>query len=108
MPGVQLEVPADTAIYTTDRDSRYSGTGYLQCYTKPGMPTIYLDDTGPPECHLCQGLAKVICRNCHQLVCPEHSSGSDLCRSCAGSSWVGLVVAVLAIGLFCLFVWLIC
>jgi len=101
-----VEVPADTAIYTTDRDSRYSGKGYLQCYTRSELVSIYVDDPGPPSCHACGGLARHICRNCQQLFCQQHRGGDELCRACARSSLVGLWVAGAAILLLILFVFL--
>lgn len=88
------EIDANTAIYTTERDSRYAGKGYLQCYTKTEMASIYIDDPGPPECYQCQSLAKFVCQNCQQLYCPAHRGGANLCRHCSRSSWLGLWVAL--------------
>jgi hypothetical protein len=87
---VEVKERTDTAIYTSDKDSRYAGKGYLQCFTKPGMQTIYIDDPGPPACHLCESLAKAICSNCQQLFCAQHRGTKNLCQSCARSSRLGL------------------
>lgn len=85
--------PTSTAIYTTERNSRRVwARSYLPCTMRPGMPTIYLEDPGPPSCHECQGLARQLCRHCQQLFCPEHAGGPELCRQCARSSLIGLVI----------------
>lgn len=81
-----------TAIRSTELPPpSVSGKGYLQCETT-ARPTIYLDDPEPPGCYICQGLARHICRNCHNLYCPEHAAGSELCASCARSSLWGLII----------------
>lgn len=94
-----VELPPETAIYTTEKASRYSGKSYLQCYTKPGIRTVYVDDPGPPACHQCGGLARQICNNCHQLFCADHQGGKELCQTCASSSNLGIVI-LLATGFF--------
>ena len=63
--------------------------GYLQCPPKPEMETIYIDDDGPPECYQCQGLARKICHNCHNLFCKEHAGQGDWCDRCTHSARVG-------------------
>src|SRR5262249_20281233 len=65
------------------------GKGYLQSPSKPRMETIYIDDDGPPSCYRCQGLARKICQNCHQLVCPKHAVKGDWCDQCAQSARTG-------------------
>lgn len=85
-----VEIPPDTTIYTTDKDSRHAGKGYLQCYTRPAMETIHIDDPEPPSCLVCRRLARHICSNCHQLFCERHRGGGDLCRRCNRSALLGL------------------
>jgi hypothetical protein len=70
------------------------------------MVSIYIDDPGPPECYECQGLAKVLCQNCQQLVCDEHRGGASVCRRCARSSLLGLWVTGAVIALFALMAFL--
>jgi hypothetical protein len=61
------------------------------------------EDPGPPSCYRCGGLAKRICRNCENLYCGEHAGRSDLCDSCARSSWMalwimlGVLIVILAL-----------
>ena len=99
----------EMGVWTADRYSRPSGKGYLQCYSKPAMPTIYIDDDGPPECYECGALARQICSSCQNLFCPEHAGTKSICASCARSSLLGIIVfgimvvflgAVLALGSF--------
>jgi hypothetical protein len=78
------------AVYSRDAEPTVGlGKGYLQSPSKPRMETIYIDDDGPPSCYRCQGLAKKICQNCHQLYCLEHAGSADWCDQCAKSSRVG-------------------
>src|SRR5206468_2250559 len=65
------------------------GTAYLQCPPKPRMETIYIDDDGPPECYRCQGIARRVCQNCHNLFCREHGGKGDWCDLCTHSARVG-------------------
>jgi len=53
-------------------------------------PQVDEDDPGPPSCYQCGGLANRVCRNCASLFCPDHGRGSDLCSSCARSSWMAI------------------
>jgi hypothetical protein len=99
-----FEELTETGFYTTERGSRYAGKGYLQCYTKPEMETIYLDDPGPPACHVCQGLARFICNNCQQLFCSDHRGGKTLCLHCARSSLLGVWVFLGALAVLAFFV----
>ncbi len=66
---------------------------FLQCQNARRMPTVYLNDDGPPSCHVCDGLAKSICENCHELYCPEHAGRRGWCVNCTSSSRVGVVVS---------------
>ena len=87
--------------------------GYLQCPSKPQMPTIYLDDDGPPACYKCEALARKVCQNCQSLYCREHAGkgGGGLCDQCAAASRVGTWVVLGMIGIigglsiFCFLQW---
>jgi hypothetical protein len=74
------------------------GKAFLQCPPKPRMETIYLDDDGPPECYQCQGLARRVCQNCHNLYCAEHGT-AQWCDQCARAARVGtwLTVGIVAV-----------
>jgi hypothetical protein len=50
------------------------------------------EDYEPPACHYCKGIARMVCRNCQHLYCPEHAGSHDLCKSCDRSSYLGLIV----------------
>jgi hypothetical protein len=67
---------------------------FLQCENRPRMPTVYLDDDGPPACHVCDGLARHVCENCHQLYCPEHAGRRGWCEECTRSSRAGLLLSL--------------
>lgn len=82
----------NAAIFTLDRQSHWSGKGYLQCLGPSALPTVYVDDPGPPACHECGGLAKKVCSNCHTLFCGDHAGTAVLCRSCLRSSRLGMAV----------------
>jgi hypothetical protein len=69
---------------------RPAGKGYLQCETT-ARPTIHVDDPGPPSCHVCQALARQVCRNCHDLFCPAHGR-NGLCGACRRSSLLGILI----------------
>jgi hypothetical protein len=71
--------------------------GYLQCPPRPEMPTIYLDDDGPPECYQCQGLARKVCQNCHNLYCLEHAGQEGWCAKCSQAARIGYWI-IIAIG----------
>ncbi len=83
--------PIETNVYTTDKTSRPT-KGYLPCYTKPRIPTVYLDDPEPPGCYQCGELAEHTCRNCRNTYCPEHQGVAELCKSCTDSSNFGLLL----------------
>src|SRR5262245_13092239 len=53
----------------------------------------------PPACCVCKGLARLTCRNCHSLYCPDHAGPSGLCAACDRSSKIGLAVLLCTIGL---------
>jgi hypothetical protein len=93
---VRPQPDSSTAIVAGDREPRPAGKGYLQC-TSRGMPTIYVNDTGPPTCYRCQALARRICRNCQSLYCQEHAGGNDLCDICERSSRLGLYILVVVL-----------
>jgi len=67
---------------------------FLQCENRRRMPTIYLDDDGPPSCYVCEGLARHICENCQNLYCPEHGGQRGWCAGCTESSRVGLFLSL--------------
>jgi hypothetical protein len=99
------------AVYAQDADPTAGyGKGYLQSPAKPRMETIYVDDDGPPSCYRCQGLARKICQNCHQLYCPEHAGKGEWCDQCAKAArtgtWMmlGIVAAVVALALLFFFI----
>ena len=48
------------------------------------------EDFEPPSCHICQGLARRVCRNCQQHYCAEHAGPSYLCQTCGRSSLLGI------------------
>ncbi len=101
----EIKAPAlETAVYTVDRASRWAGRGYLQCTIEPGMPTVYLDDRGPPACGVCGGLARKICSHCLSLFCPEHAGTATLCQSCVRSSRMGIFILAAVFLLFGLLV----
>jgi hypothetical protein len=58
------------------------------------MPTIYLDDDGPPSCHVCDGLARLICENCHNLYCAEHAGRRGWCAECTRSGRTGMLLSL--------------
>jgi hypothetical protein len=87
------------AVYSRTADPTVGlGKGYLQSPAKPRMETIHIDDDGPPSCYRCQGLARKICENCHQLYCLEHAGSGAWCDQCAQSARRGtwLVLGILA------------
>jgi hypothetical protein len=99
---------SSTAIVSGDREPRFSGKGYLQ-EDVPARPTVHVEDAGPPACYRCGGLARRLCQNCHNLFCPEHAGGSELCDHCARSSRLGLLVVggmLLLLGVLLLVIWL--
>jgi hypothetical protein len=79
------------------------GKGYLQCPPRPEMPTIYLDDDGPPECYRCQGLAFKVCQGCHNLFCRDHAGKGGCCEQCTKAArlanWVMAGIVCTAAGL---------
>jgi hypothetical protein len=77
------------AVFCRETESGKGGKAYLQCPPKPAIPTIYLDDDGPPECYACQGLAHKVCHNCHNLFCREHAGSGDWCGQCTRAARVG-------------------
>ncbi len=50
------------------------------------------EDYEPPACYHCQALARLTCRNCQQLYCPDHAGRPGLCQRCTRSAWLGLLV----------------
>jgi hypothetical protein len=72
--------------------------GYLQCPPRPEMPTIYLEDDGPPECYRCLALARKVCQNCHSLYCLEHAGTGGFCDQCAKAAKVGNWVTIAIVG----------
>src|SRR5262249_55203395 len=76
------------------------GKAYLQCPAKEPMPTVYIDDDGPPECYECQRLARRVCQTCHNLFCPLHGHG-DQCQTCHKASAVATWVTIAAITIIC-------
>ncbi|HYV40062.1 MAG TPA: hypothetical protein VE988_30530 [Gemmataceae bacterium] len=81
--------------------------GYLQCPPRPEMPTIYIDDDGPPECYRCQALARKVCQNCHNLFCLKHGGNKDWCDRCTEgartATWVMTAIICAIVGLSLLF-----
>jgi hypothetical protein len=76
------------AVFAVEKPEDPFGRQFLQCPPKPQMQTIYLDDDGPPECYACQGIARKVCQNCHNLFCKEH--GKDgWCDECTKQARVG-------------------
>jgi hypothetical protein len=60
------------------------------------------EDFEPPACYVCKGLARLTCFNCQRLYCAEHAGRNGLCRNCASSSWLGLIIffgVIAALGL---------
>lgn len=87
-----------SAVYSRQADPTVGhGKGYLQVPVTPRMKTIYIDDDGPPSCYRCEGLAKKICQNCHQLYCLEHAGSPEWCDECAKTARFGtwLVLGIL-------------
>jgi hypothetical protein len=62
------------------------------------MPTIYLDDDGPPSCYVCDGLARHLCENCQNLYCPEHGGRRGWCEECTRTSRAGLLLSFAVFG----------
>jgi hypothetical protein len=98
----QPKPPLEQAVYTLERDSRWGGKGYLQCYVEPSRPTIHIDDPGPPACYECGALTRRLCAHCHALFCPEHAGGKELCLNCLRSSRLGMAVLAIMLLLFVL------
>lgn len=73
---------------------------YLQCVSRPRMPTVYLDDDGPPECYACQAYARYVCEGCHSLYCQEHGSKDRWCVQCARESRKSTLILLLIVGFF--------
>jgi hypothetical protein len=48
------------------------------------------EDYELPSCHICQGLARRVCRNCELHYCAEHAGPSQLCQTCGRSSLMGI------------------
>ncbi len=48
----------------------------------------------PPACYQCQGIARRVCSNCHELYCPDHAGKNGLCAQCSQSSLLGVAVLV--------------
>ncbi len=69
---------------------------FLQCEDRPRIPTVYLDDAdpGPPSCHICDGLARTVCENCHQLYCPEHAGRRGWCQECTRTARTGMLISL--------------
>ena len=86
------------AVFAPQESSHGDGKAYLQCPPKPEIPTIYLDDDGPPECYRCQALARKVCQNCHNLFCREHAGKNGWCDQCTESARVGTWLATAIVG----------
>src|SRR5689334_894887 len=81
--GAELCRGCATAIVASEPHSRPTvKQAYLQCVSRPRMPTVYLDDDGPPECYRCQAYARFVCQNCHNLYCAEHAGNAQWCEQC--------------------------
>jgi hypothetical protein len=50
------------------------------------------EDFEPSACYICKGLARRVCRNCHEVYCPDHAGAAELCESCTRSSLLGLFI----------------
>jgi hypothetical protein len=51
----------------------------------------------PPGCYACKALSRAVCRNCGHHYCREHAGPPGLCKACARSARLGLVVFLVAI-----------
>ncbi|MFO0965697.1 MAG: hypothetical protein U0793_08950 [Gemmataceae bacterium] len=67
---------------------------------------IPAEDFEPPACHVCHGLARQTCRNCHELYCAEHAGYPGLCQDCSRSARLGMWVLLFSIAALVLMVWL--
>jgi hypothetical protein len=101
------QVCSNAVFSQEDASSERPGRAYLQCPPKPGMPTIYLDDDGPPECYRCQALARKVCQNCHNLYCREHAGKGEWCDQCTRgarfANWLTGAMVVTVVGSALLF-----
>lgn len=59
----------------------------------------------PPACYECKGLARAVCRNCHEHYCRDHAGPSGLCKACGQSANLGLYV-IAGVGVIVLIFWL--
>lgn len=50
------------------------------------------EDYEPPACYECKGLARLRCRNCGNLHCPEHAGKGGLCQNCTRSARAGAYI----------------
>jgi hypothetical protein len=102
--GAELCRGCATGILVLHGAPRAGARAFLQCVSKPRMPTVHLDDEGPPSCHQCGGLARRICENCQELYCPEHAGPRGWCESCTRAArsglWMclGVLLFLLAVG----------
>jgi hypothetical protein len=107
--GAELCRTCAVSVTTADNASRLVARRYLQCENARRMPTVFLDDPGPPACYFCEGLARQLCENCHNLYCPDHAGCPGWCAGCTHSARTGMRFAALVflfLALILLLMWI--
>jgi hypothetical protein len=56
----------------------------------------------PPSCYECKGLARALCRNCQAHYCADHAGKNGLCKACARSANMGILIFAIMAGLILL------
>jgi hypothetical protein len=64
------------------------------------------DDFEPPACYACKALARAVCRNCGERYCRDHAGPPGMCKECARSARLGLIVFLVAIAMIVVLVFL--